>query len=112
VIELLVIIASIAVLILTPIEVNKIKNGWVRKNFKGTHADFVVAYRRQLTMIMWFGGVLGLAYIGLGIIEEREYSDLVKFGIAALWLAVGVMSYFMREKLANVSSPPPAAKAG
>jgi hypothetical protein len=110
-IEILVIIAAIAVLILTPIEVNKIKTGWVRKSFKGTPAEFVTAYRKQLLIMIWFGGVMGLAYVGLGFLAEREDSDIAKFVIAALWLAVGAMSYFMREKLASVAPPlpPPGA---
>jgi hypothetical protein len=110
-IELLVIIAGIAVVILTPIEVGKIEKGWVRKSFKGTHADFVKAYRKQLMFMMWFGGFLGVAYIGLGLIAERQYEDIAKYVIAAIWFAVGAMSYYCREKLANVQSPPPAANA-
>jgi hypothetical protein len=110
-IELLVIIAGIAVVILTPIEVGKIQKGWVRKSFKGTHAEFVKAYRKQLYVMMWFGGFLGLAYIGLALIADRPYEDIAKYVIAAIWFAVGGISYFMREKLANVQSPPPAANA-
>jgi hypothetical protein len=111
VIEIIVIIAGIAVCILTPIEVNKIKKGWMRKNFKGTHADFIKAYRKQLLVMTWVGGVLGVAYIGLGLIADREYSDIAKFVIAAIWLTVGAISYFSREKLANVTPAPPAANA-
>jgi hypothetical protein len=110
-IELLVIIAAIAVLILTPIEVNRIQKGWVRKSFKGSHAEFIKAYRKQLLLMTWLGGVMGVAYVGIGLITEREYSDIAKYVIAVLWLAVAGMSYFMREKLANVQSPPPAANA-
>jgi hypothetical protein len=110
-IELLVIIAGLAVIILTPIEVNKIQKGWVRKSFKGTHAEFVTAYRKQLLVMTWLGGVLGVAYVGLGLIADRQYEDIAKFVIAALWLGVGGISYFSREKLANVQSPPPAANA-
>lgn len=110
IVELMVILAGVAVLILTPIEVNKIRTGWVRKGFKGTHTEFVAAYRKQLYVMIWFGAALGLAYVGLGLIEERAGENYVKFLIAVLWIAIGVLSYFMREKLTNVT-PPPAANA-
>ena len=42
-----------------PIEMNKIQKGWVRKNFKGTPAEFRVAYRKQLTLLL----VIGLVFV-------------------------------------------------
>jgi hypothetical protein len=105
--ELISIVASIAVLILTPIEVGKIQRGWVRKNFKGTPAEFLVAYKRQLTLFVWLGIVLGILDIGLGIVEETPYENYVKYFAALLWFGVSGVSYYCRNKLA--AAPPPAA---
>jgi hypothetical protein len=55
----------------------------------------------------WLGGVMGVAYAGLGFLAEREYADIAKFVIGGLWVAVGVMSYFMRERLSGFTPPVP-----
>ena len=110
-IELIAIIAGIAVLILTPIEVNKIKNGWMRKNFKGSQADFLVAYRKQLMILTVVGAIFGAFNIFLGVVEETPGENYVKYFAAALWFAVSGMSYWGRTQLASVapaSVPPPA----
>ena len=44
--ELISIIASLVLCVLIPIEVNKIRNGWVRPKFTGGRSKFLAAYRR------------------------------------------------------------------
>jgi hypothetical protein len=108
-IELIALIAAIAVLILTPIEVAKIQKGWVRKSFKGTHEQFVAAYRKQLTFMIWIGVVLGVLNIGLGVIEQTPGENYVKYFAGLLWLGVSAMSYFSRNKLAAMPPSTPTA---
>ena len=108
--ELISIIAAIAVLILTPIEVNKVQKGWVRKNFKGTPAEFAAAYRKQLTAMIALGIVFGILNVALGIVEEVPYENYVKFFAALLWFGVSGISYASRQKLAPLAAgaAPPA----
>ena len=45
--ELISILAALIVCILIPIEVGKIRNGWVRKQFAGDRSKFLAAYRKR-----------------------------------------------------------------
>ena len=65
-IELISIIASIAVLVLIPVEVGKIQKGWVRKNFKpayeklGASSDSDTPEKKELRAILFgYLGTLG-----------------------------------------------------
>lgn len=109
-IELIAIIAGIAVLILTPIEINKIKNGWVRKNFKGSQQDFLNAYRKQLMLLTIVGAIFGVFNIAMGVLTEVPGDNYVKFFAGALWFAVAGVSYWGRGQIVNVAPaqlPPP-----
>ena len=55
--ELISIICSLAICILTPIEVHKIRGGRVRKGFAGDRAKYIAAFDKQLTWLMWVGRV-------------------------------------------------------
>ncbi len=63
--ELISIICSLAICILTPIEVHKIRAGRVRKGFAGDRAKYVAAFDKQLSIvaaIIWFA-VACITYI-------------------------------------------------
>ena len=53
--ELISMVAGLIVCIMIPIEVGKIRKGWVRDKFKGDRPKFLAAYRKQLKMLMWLG---------------------------------------------------------
>lgn len=108
------ILAGIAVLILTPIEINKIKNGWVRKNFKGSQEDFLKAYRKQLTVLIVVGLICAAFNIAMGFLSEVPNDNYVKFFAGALWIAVAGTSYWGRGQLDNVqpAPAPPASNTG
>ena len=50
--ELISIICSLAICILTPIEVHKIRAGRVRKGFAGDRAKHIAAFDKQLTWLI------------------------------------------------------------
>src|SRR5262245_61162891 len=101
-IELIGIICSLAICILTPIEVGKIRAGWVRKKFAGDRAKFLTAYRAQLKLLSWLGLVFGLLFIGLAFAETEPGEPVVKLVAAVIWFAVSGITFVGRRKLADV----------
>src|SRR5215475_7550548 len=101
-IELIGIICSLAICILTPIEVNKIRGGWVRKKFAGDRAKFLTAYRAQLKMLTVLGLVFGVLFIGLAFLENEPGEPVVKLIAAIIWFAVACITFVGRRKLADV----------
>jgi predicted Na+-dependent transporter len=111
-IELISIIASLAICILIPIEVGKIRNGWVRKKFVGDRPKFLAAYRSQLKLLMWLGLVFGVLQIGLASLETHHGESIVKLVAAAIWFAVSGMSFFALRQLARVPDTEPVGNSG
>ena len=103
-IELISIICSLAICILTPIEVAKIRRGWVRKKFEGDREKFLVVYRSQLNLMTWLGIVFGFLSVGLAFIEDHSGELTVKLVAGAIWFAVAVISIVSRRALADVPS--------
>ena len=69
--ELIAIIAGVVVCIMMPIELNKIRKGWVHKRFAGDRPKFLAAYRKQVRTLMWLGLFFGVAGIGLAALADR-----------------------------------------
>jgi hypothetical protein len=109
--ELISILAALVVCILIPIEVGKIRNGWVRKQFAGDRPKFLAAYRKQLKMLMWLGLVFGVLGIGLAFVEAQRGEAIVKLVAAVIWFAVSGISFFALRQLANVPDTEPAGRA-
>lgn len=98
--ELIALLAALALCIWTPIETRKVRNGWVRKNFKGTREEFVVKYRRQLTMFIWLGGVLGLGNLALALFTAGgDGYQIAKVVAGAIWLAASIVAFASRRSL-------------
>jgi predicted Na+-dependent transporter len=100
--ELISILAALIVCILIPIEVGKIRNGWVRKQFAGDRTKFLAAYRKQLRMLMWLGLVFGVLGIGLSAIETSRGEAIVRLIAAIIWFAVSCISFIGLRQLAKV----------
>lgn len=100
--ELISILAALIVCILIPIEVGRIRNGWVRKQFAGDRPKFLAAYRKQLRMLTWLGLVFGVLGIGLAAIEASRGEAIVKLVAAAIWFAVSCISFIALRQLAKV----------
>jgi len=100
--EIVALVCAIAAAIWTPMETDKVIGGWVNKRFKGDHAAFLAAYRKQLGFMRLFGIIL---VVGMGAFAAVEFSDgneanaAVKAGSAAVWGAVALVANHCRNKL-------------
>lgn len=108
--ELISLIAGLIICIMMPIEVGKIRKGWVREKFKGDRPRFLAAYRKQLKMLMWLGFIFAAFGIVFAFIEDRRAEVIVKLVGAAIWFAVATISYFSLRSLENVPDTDPIAK--
>ena len=101
--ELISIICSLAICILTPIEVHKIRTGRVRKGFAGDRAKYIAAFDKQLSWLMWVGLVFGILTLGLAFIEKRPGEAVVKIVAAIIWFAVACITYIAHRQLAGMA---------
>lgn len=97
--ELISIVCSLFICVLTPIEMGKIRNGWTGKKFDGDREKFLAAYRNQLAMLMWLGLVFGALNIVLALIESNPGERVVKLVAGAIWFVVSVITYTSRRGL-------------
>jgi hypothetical protein len=98
-IELISILCSLVICIGTPIEVNRIRGGWVAKKFDGDRERFLAAYRKQLNMLVSLGVVFGCVNLLLALIEDSPGERVVKFVAAAIWFAAAAISHVSRRGL-------------
>jgi hypothetical protein len=87
-IELISIVASLALCVLIPLEASKVRNGWVRRSFAGDRPKFLAAYRKQLKLLMWLGLVFGVLSISLAPLEARVGEPTVKVIAGMVWFVV------------------------
>ena len=111
-IELIGMIAGLIVCIMMPIEMARIRKGWVSKKFTGDRPKFLAAYRKQLKMLMWLGLVFGVLGIGLAAVEARHGEVIVKLIGAAIWFAASGMAFFSLRELAKIPDTQRAGSAG
>lgn len=107
--ELISIVAGLIVCIMMPIEVGKIRKGWVRDKFKGDRPKFLAAYRKQLKALMWLGVVFAVLGLAVALLEDHRGEAIVKVIIAVIWFAVAAVSFFSLRTLATVPDTEPAA---
>lgn len=110
--ELIAIIAAIAICILTPYEVNKIRRGWVHKKFAGDRAKHIAAYRKQLTILICMGAVFGVLGIVFAAIATRPEEITVKIVTAVIWFAVSGICFVSRRRLPSEPTAGPMSGAG
>jgi predicted Na+-dependent transporter len=108
--ELISMIAGVVVCVMIPIEVGKIRKGWVREKFKGDRPKFLAAYRKQLKMLIWLGFVFAALGLALAAVEDHRGEAIVKVVGAAIWFTVATISLFSLRTLENVADTEPAAK--
>ena|SRR5205823_11612159 len=101
--ELISIVCSLAICILTPIEVHKIRAGRVRRGVAGDQAKYIAAFDKQLRWLMWVGLVFGVLTLGLAFIEKRHGESVVKIVAAAIWFAVACITFIGRRQLAGIA---------
>jgi predicted Na+-dependent transporter len=110
--ELIAMVAGIVICVLVPIEVGKIRRGWVRPKFAGDRAKFLAAYRKQLRYLMWLGIVFGVLGTGLALVETTPGESIVKLVGAVIWFAVAVVSFTSLRTLATVPETGPSGISG
>lgn len=97
-IELIAMACAAVMVVWTPIEARKVAGGWVRRRHKGTPEEFRTAYRRQLTLFLWLGVVVGLGNLALAFaFDDDPTRSTVKLVGGALWLGVGASAFYGRR---------------
>ena len=97
--ELIAIVAALAICILTPVEVRRIRRGWVHKKFAGDRAKYITAYRKQLTILIFTGALFGVLGIVFASIATRPDETTVKIVAAVIWFAVSFIFFVSRRML-------------
>jgi hypothetical protein len=101
--EIISLVCAIALWFWMPSETAKVIGGWVNKRFKGDHAAFLKAHRKQLSLMFGFGIVIGIAMAGIAAMEFTENDEplrgWVKIGIAAAWAVLAVIAQRLRAQL-------------
>ena len=110
--ELIAMIAGLIVCIMMPIEMAKIRKGWVKKKFAGDRPKFLAAYRKQIRALMWLGLVVGVLGIGTAALQARQGEVIAKLIGAAIWFAVAGIAFVSQGELAKIPDTEPAANSG
>ena len=100
-VELIGLLASLLVCILTPIQVSKMRSGWLPKKFKGTHEQYFAIFDKQLVFLLWAGIIFGILEIVMMFLEDDPGERIVKLVAAILWFAVAIISFVSRRTLAK-----------
>ena len=119
--ELISLICALVLVVWTPQEVNKVLGGWVNKRFKGDHAAFLKAYRKQLSVMRGAGMAFVVAMLAIAALEFADEGDAtrgaVKLVAAVIWGGVAIVSHRARQKLdaaiaaGSIPTAPPAVPA-
>jgi hypothetical protein len=109
--ELISIIAALIVCVMLPVELGKIRKGWVHKKFAGDRRKFLAAYRKQLRMLMWLGLVFGVLGLGLAGLEARGGEAIVKVIAAVIWLTASGLAFISLRALAKVPDTEPVGNS-
>lgn len=98
--ELIGMIAAAVMIVWTPIETRKVAGGWVRPRHKGTPEAFRSQYRRQLTLFLWIGVVVGIGNVGLAALPDQDDARrIVKAVVGTLWFGVAISAGLSRRRL-------------
>jgi len=103
--EIISLLAAVALLIVTPIQTGKVRAGNVPAKFKGSPADYAVTYRRQLQYVVYLGVVCGVVNIGMIFLDSGSAEWIFDLLGAALWIGVAAVSYLSSRKLAALPAP-------
>ena len=80
--ELIAMVAGLAVCVWLPIEMGKIRKVLGHNKF-ARYAEVLANYRKQIRMLMWLGLVFGVAGVGLALVEDRPGGSIIKLVGAA-----------------------------
>ena len=97
--ELIALVCGLVLCIYLPIEASKVRNGWVRKSFKGTPAEFRAAYVKQVNYFMWIGVGIGVVDLVLAPLNAEAGEWIFNVISGVLWLAVAGIAFYTRGRL-------------
>ena len=103
--EIISILASLALIVVTPIQTVQICAGKFSPKMKVTPAVFVASFRKQVLMLTWLSAVFGVANIVLMFMETEPGENIVKGVAAVLWFGVAGVSFYSSRKLAGLPAP-------
>lgn len=99
--EFIALVGAAVLIVWMPIETRKVAGGWVSPKHKGTAEAFRRQYRRQLTLYLWIGLMLGLGNAGLAALPDQAMAHAIaKAVVGALWLGVALCAALSRRQLA------------
>ena len=101
-IELISIVASLAVIVLMPIQTAQIRAGKIGKRFKGTREQYAAAFGKQLRLLLWLGPIFGTLNLVAAFVETEPGEWVVKLVAAMLWFGVFGVAALSLRKLTNV----------
>ena len=104
-IEIISILASLVIVILTPIQTAQICAGKAIKGYKGTREENAAVFSKQLGFLIWLAPVLAVLNLAMILIETEPGEWIVKSIAAALWLAVFAVTFASRRKLERLEQP-------
>ena len=108
--ELISIVASLVICVLMPIQVNKIRNGWVHEKFAGDRPRFIAVHRKQFRMLMWLGLVFGILGLAMAPLEDNPGERTVKVIAAVIWFVVSGLGFFSVRTLDKVADADAAGR--
>jgi len=97
--ELIAIVGGVVLLFYLPHEANKVRNGWMRRRFKGPPAEFRAAYAKWLKSFGTIGIVLGCVGIVLAPLAPERGEWVFKLLGAAIWFGVAAVAFRQRARL-------------
>ena len=105
-------VAGLAVCVWLPIEMSKIRKGWIHKKFAGDRPKFLAHYRKQIRSMMLLGLFVGVAWIGMAAIADQRAESIVRLIGGAIWFAVSGIAFTSLRALAQISDGEPAVGSG
>ena len=102
--ELIALICGLFLCVYLPIEAGKVRNGWVRKSFKGTPEEFRAAYVKQVNYFMWIGVGIGVVDLVLAPLNAEGGDWIFNLISSVLWLAVAAIAFYTKGQLSQKSA--------
>ena len=103
-IEIISIVVSLFVCIITPIAVREIRSGWVKPSFAGDRDKFVQTYSRQLAWQTLAGVAFGLLFVDVALSETPPAQNTLKLIAAVVWFALAIICLVSRRSLQNFTA--------